>query len=466
MNKRTRVGRATLAAGFATVLVASLNVAPAYAATGAPTLAPRNASDPHVDYCSVTEGGVDKLYICVYTSSDLGRGGQNLYPMKDTYVYTLDTAVGSDASTWLNPGNPTSWVDRSVNTGPAFKEWQIPWALANSPNPPANPEHLWAPTSHHGPIGPPDGTSQAAATKQYLYVPDVGTEVVSGVSGDGRVSHIAVASVDKNMPWGPFTYEGRITYKGDALNNLYMSDPAIVTTSFNHPGQARNGETSDYLQSRAGGPATWLLWANGDWNNGGSGCGDLSIGLLNDVSMTELIDNPDESVSRIQINGIDALGTCSGANHPYIEGPELYDLTQVGLPLPGCDAIGQNCHRYMLFFSAKPAGSENQVLAYATASNIYGPYTYRDKIMAGTNTSWTNHGSIYADTRGVVHNTNNPFGIRFLLFFHDDTGGTDHHRKMYAQCLTYSLEERRFLTATRPPGPQAPNLNQCSGTTA
>jgi hypothetical protein len=273
------------------------------------------------------------------------------------------------------------------------------------------------------------------------------------VSADGKVSHIAVATAPKSTPWGPFTYKTQVTYQGANISNLYMSDPAVATMSFSHPGKRRDGTTNEYLTSRAGGPAAWLLWANGDYNNGGSGCGDLSIGLLDDVSMTELIDNPDESVSRIDILGIETLGTCEGTDHPYLEGPELYDLTQANVPLPGGD------RRFMLVFSAKPS-NRDQVMAYATASNLYGPYTYEGILMEASDSSWTNHGSIYADTSGPV-STANPFGIRFILFFHDDSGGTRHNRKMYAACLTFDLSDGRFAAATRPSS--APNLNNCAG---
>jgi hypothetical protein len=240
-----------------------------------------------------------------------------------------------------------------------------------------------------------------------------------------------------------------------------MSDPRVVTFGFSHPGDITPefSDDNEVLNSRQGGTATWL-WANGIWHNT-ERCGGISIGLLDETTMTRLYTDPDPAKSQIQINGLAAaFGSCNDAStDPYIEGPELYDLAGVGIPLP------DNNHRFMLVFSVKPRDQmRNQVIAWATARTPMGPYTYRGTLMEHSSDSWTNQGSIWADSRAPVTETN-PLGVRFILFYHDEAApaarGNRHNRKVYATCLTYDLSERRFLTASRPTS--QPNLNNCAG---
>lgn len=443
MNIRTRrIGRGVLAAGLAAVVAATLS-APT-AAQARRTLAPsivsaRNSGDPAVTVCHVPSGPNNyHRYLCMFTSSDLNvPGGTQDYPMDATYLYTMDLAPGTN----LNPGNPASWVDRgAVLTESDYQMWVT-----------KGTQHIWAPAGATGPDG-----------RMYLYVP-------STPDKDTNVSHIGVSSASN--PFDTFTYRGQIQYQGKNIANYYMSDPAIAVTGWNHPGDPDPEDGIDEaLEARRGGPATWLLWANGDYANNSSACGGLSIGLLDDKTMTRLLTDPNPDRTKnptwgdIRINGIGAaLGTCQGLDRPYLEGPELYDLTQVGLPLPGGN------REYVLFFSAKPEGGShgisNQVLAWATASEITGPYTYEGILMDASDTSWTNHGSLYAET---TVDAEGKTAVRFIIFFHDTDSEShgNHNRRAHAACLVYDKNTRKFQVASRPATlPQLRSLSGCPVTT-
>lgn len=441
MRHRTR--RATIAAAVATVLVAGLGVPSAQAIAPEWTLTKkansRNGSDPSVEYCHIN----NRPFMCMYTSSDLDKGDLNVYPMDTTYLYTLDMGVDGDGNQLnLDPGDPDNWFDHGavLNESEDYGDWVG-----------AGAEHLWAPSMAYGPD----------AKTVYLYVPDTNTQryttlTVAGVEYELNYSNIGVSVA--SSPAGPFTYLQRISYRGSEIKDIYMSDPRVVTFGFSHPGDITPefSDDNEVLNSRQGGTATWLLWANGVWHNT-ERCGGISIGLLDETSMTRLYTNPARSASEIQINGLEQFGKCNDASTgPYIEGPELYDLASVGVPLPGGNG------RFMLVFSLKPAdANRNQVIAYATAPTPLGPYTYRGILMDGSDDSWTNQGSVWADSRAAV-TKDNPLGLRFILFYHDDNPGNRHNRKVYATCLTYDLSERRFLTAQRPTS--QPNLNDCVGT--
>jgi hypothetical protein len=400
---------AVTAAVTSVVIAAAAQSAPtAHAATGAPTLASRNASDPWVMPCvSSTFTG-----ICLYASSDLNEGGQDTYPMSATYAYTLDSSSG------LNPGDPANWVDR----GAVLTEGAYPWV-------PNNAKHLWAPGSAYGGDG-----------DMFLYVPDVGS--------DGVTSHIGVSR--SASPWGPFTYLKQITYNNDDIDGYYMSDPSVFQSMGDHPGIGLAGAEP----TRLNGPARWLIWANGDYANGGSNCGGISIGLLDDASMSTLITDPNPATSEVQINGVNTLGTCTGKTRPYLEGAEMYFTNVWGFTM-GATTQNPNGRPYLLVFAAKPS-NRNSVIAYATAEHPRGPFTYEGVLMEASTTSWTNQASIFADGRG-------PGGsLRLILFFHDDADSSaSHNRKVYATCLTFDRSDGKFVQATRPAS--TPNLNSCSG---
>lgn len=451
MYNRKTGWRAALVAAVATAVVVSLNPPLALATTGAPTIIKyRPASDPHVEGCAYFDGNVQHDYLCMYASSDMpvdehDAPNFNHYPMESTYVYYYDVAAGG------NIADPDNWKDAAaLDTPPAFTEKQLPQS--------AGLHHLWAPTAHYGP----------RSNETLLYVPDVWpSSVVSDptASQDGRISYIAVASTyndltgGNNPPWGRFRYKKNITYRGRDTFQTYMSDPAVATLAGTHP------ITDDHPLADA---ATWLLWANGDNFGGGRYCGGISIGQLKDDDLTELTDDspPFRQSSEIVVNGIgDALGVCSSdgvtLNHPYMEGPELYDLNQVNVPVPANPTTGK-AEPFALFFAAKPADNGphpgNQVLAWASASNVRGPYTYRGIIMDSSDSSWTNHGSITAST--IANPVTGQSEPRFLLWFHDsDNDNRPHKRQARVACLQYSRSAASFLTVQRPA--TMPNINAC-----
>ena len=457
MSHRQRARRAALAAAFTTVLVVTLNPPAALADTGQPSIIPggRNSGDPHTGVCNLRENGVEKSYMCMYTSSDLNLTNAGFYPMDTTYVYSLDVTNGMN----VNPAVASNWVDRATEggRGPAFVEDDLPKSKGA--------KHLWAPTMHYGNL----------TRETFLYVPDIDPSItVPGISEDGHPSYIAVANTywadsTQANPWGPFKYKKNITYLGADINPWlaqsfpdgelpYMSDPAVTTVNL-----AGRGAT------------TLLLWANGDYNNGAhhAKCGSISVGQLDDNDYTNLVSTPWRVGSQVHIDGIvPALGECApGVGHPYLEGPELYDLTQVNVPLPLHPTTGQT-QPYALFFAAKPefnpAGSNNsnQVLAWATASHPLGPYTYRGVLMDGSETSWTNHGSIYATTIDDGPDADTTPDVRFLLFFHDESNtATPHNRKARALCMMYDKSDRSFLKVTRQPigMTTVPSLHTCQG---
>jgi hypothetical protein len=475
MKNRKTVWRAVMAAGVAAAVVVSLSPPVAFAETTQPTIiGPRPASDPHVEGCfEIDADGHQHDYWCMFASNDLNQAPDPYFAMGSTYVYTFDPSSGK------NPGDPASWVDRGRQGStnlivPAFDQSQLPMACkaghatcnGNELN------HLWAPTATYVP----------AEKRTLLYVPDIYGDslTIPGISGDNQVSYIAVAE-STTKPWGPFTYKKNVTWGGAQITDSYMSDPALSTIGWSHPiidENWRDSKTNRYPCKEnwvnchfSRDAATWLLWANGDNMNGSSkGCGGISIGWLRDGDLTDLVDNPNRQFSEVTINGIGAaLGTCTDMDHPYEEGPELYDLTQVNVPLPHNPVTGES-EPLALFMAVKPNGgthgASNQVLAWASASNPRGPYTYRGILMEASNSSWTNHGNIIASTI-TVNDQSEP---RFIMFYHDepDRGSQDaYHRKARAVCLKYSRNAANpgFLTAspyeTNPPG-GFPDLKACT----
>ncbi len=414
MTFRTRATRAALASGVAVVVAVTMGGATAFATTGAPTLVGRNASDPWVWQCS-------GAYLCMVTSNDLNKGGADLYPMETTYAYTWDGAG--------NPGDPANWDDR----GAAFNESSIDWV-------PNDREHLWAPFA----IGGPDG-------RTYLYVPDSPTTSES-------TSQIAYAT--SGTSYGPFMYEGRITFlrppssgtiweQDTSIESLYMSDPFVFQSNAGYPsGYPASGSPT----FRQNGPARWLLWANGTWSN----CGGISIALLDDQSMSTVLDS-DGSLANNEIvidgwpNGFATGDQCQGKGRPYIEDPNVY-WTQ-----PWGWAFGTNSapEPYMLVVPAQRQGT-GQAIIYASAADPRGPYHYRGTLMDESDSSWTNQSSIVYDT--------NPSGQpRFMFFYHDDSGGTNHNRKTHVACLTLNGAPNggstRFNKVSRPSS--TPDLTTC-----
>jgi hypothetical protein len=144
--------------------------------------------------------------------------------------------------------------------------------------------------------------------------------------------------------------------------------------------------------------------------------------------------------------GDQGLGTCekkargSGTIfRPYIEGGSLFrsdhwTFTAAGNQRPG---------PYVLMFAAKPsetpgvckAGGQpntaNEVIAYATASTVTGPYTYKGIIMCGSSTEWTNQATLLEVKNAAGKN-------RLVLVYHDApnvAASQGQQRKMHSECL-------------------------------
>jgi hypothetical protein len=394
----SRRARAAAVAGAVGLVVASLLPgSTGQAATPATVLvSARNASDPSVFRC-----GPD---LCMYASSDLLSGGYtgNPYPMNATYLYRLP--AGRD------PGQPSNWIDHgAVLTEQVYVD--NGWV-------PSGANHLWAPTMSPGRNGADFG--------YYLYVPDVTDR---GADGVHKTSKIGVSY--SSSPTGPFRYLKRITYQGQDLTG-YMSDPSVFNLL---PGLPASG-------GRPAVPAisSWLLWANGDYET----CGGFSIAQLDPYDMTSLITAPQE----IQITNLPSgMNSCtrqlpqgvpqgtpgySGTvNHAYMEGADLYDF--------GMQGIYPHGDRFVLLFAIKPnstpsgCDSANEAIAYATANDPRGPYTYRNIVMCGSNTEWTNQASLYA------YSVPNSQGLNAIFFYHDastNSGSAPQDRKVSAECIT------------------------------
>lgn len=325
-----------------------------------------NTSDPFAIACSDPASGF--VGTCLYTSSDIGQAsaGTNGNPYPMSQTRLFTLPQGADPSVQSN------WQNRGV----VFSENQLPFV-------PANSNHLWAPTVAYS----------AVFGEWILYVPDV---TIDTPAGQSTSSTIAIAS--SSSPFGPFQFSGlTINVPG------YASDPAVL--------QATDG-------------SQWMAYANGDFSN----CGGISIAGLSG-NMVDTTVTPQQ----VQIFGIGALGDCGGLGRPYLEGPQIYDTRSWNNPdIPG---------PYLMIVAAKPdhtptecggipqPNSQNEVIAWATASQPQGPYTYDGLLMCGSSTEWTNQASLLMmpDKTGVN---------RLVMFYHDGPGGQP-NRKVHAECLFY-----------------------------
>jgi hypothetical protein len=355
-------------------------------------LSPNNASDPDMVQCSFQ--GVNGY--CMYTSQDLNQSGN--YPMSNTLGF-----FSTDGYSWTAEGTVLSeqaYIDQG-------------WV-------PANAKHLWAPDAYQGVDG-----------NWYLFVPDV-----TDVNQQHSSSFIGV-SRSTNGPFGPFTPIARITNP--------MTDPA-------HNNQAWNGgyaSDPDVLSVPVRGGGRWMVFANGDTSS--TNCGTLSIAALDD-SMTSISNS-----QLITINGASALGTCGSTGQPYEEGASLYYSAQWGPEVPG---------PFLLVFAAKPTStpsgcaanlgqpnSANEVIAYATASSVTGPYTYKGILMCGSSTEWTNQATLMP-LRTLFGND-----TAIAMYYHDGPAG-NHNRKVHAQCLPFG--GGNFVATMRPvTAAQQPSFSSC-----
>lgn len=329
-----------------------------------------NGSDPDAEPCTYN----GQSGYCLYTSRDLnqGKAGSNYYPMTQTAGY-----FSTDGVSWTYEG--VIFTEQSyVNKG---------WT-------PSGADHLWAPN-----------VTRASGGLYYLLAPDV-----SDVNSESTSSYIGVST--SSSPFGPFTPVNKLR-GNSSVNTGYASDPDAM----NDPTTGRE----------------YLAYANGD----GTNCGGISLGWVN-YNFSGYHSSWPRSV---EIDGSDVLGNCSSdpSNpHPYMEGPSLYYTPSWGLTgVPG---------PYLLEFAAKPpngvvpAGCEshnqpntdNEVIAYATADNVAGPYTYQGILMCGSTLEWTNQASIIP-----MRTSDNSTAL--IMFYHDaaTAGGPPQNRTLHAECLAY-----------------------------
>jgi hypothetical protein len=351
-----------------------------------------NASDPYITTCVNPNTG--RAGFCLYTSQDLGIGPLrgNPYPMKDTLLFFSENGVTWDSGRVVLTESQYDWVPDYPYDGPSETR------LAN---------HQWAPAMSAGADG-----------QFYLFVPNVSDarEDAAPAPGTHTSSRIGVSRGPTEFgPFEPFDYVRIYDANGNVVEPSYMSDPEVF----------RSGDRQ------------YLLWADGD----GSTCGGISIGGL--WSSMSLVGD----AKQLRINGVGALGNCGGTGHPYLEGASLFDfgaMTSLPVGLP---------HRYALVFAAQPTSvppecatnlgqpnSTNEVIAYATSNSITGDYQYQGIIMCGSGTEFTNQATI-AEFRTAG---NEP---RLVLVYHDGPSGTNHKRKLHAECLMF--RDGRFLTTHR-----------------
>jgi len=318
------------------------------------------------------------MTLCLFTSQDMGDAsglpipyGQNYYPMNQTMLWRLKD--GQDAS------KPGSWTPE----GPVINEEN---ALTDR-GVPTNAYHQWAPGVRYW-VAPGD------VGKYYLYVPDV-----LDTNDESHTSRINLFTTSDPLGIGPYFYGGEVASQLSQPNNGYQSDPNMFIDSDNSP---------------------YLVYANGDASN----CGGLSMGKL-DFSLTSWTSGGPQPIG---ISGWgDNLGNCGSSGHPYLEGPALYLSKDIGAPATN--------PKYTLIFAAKPnaiptgcSDTQNyEVIAYATAKSVTGPYTYKGVIMCGSATEWTNQAS-------VVQSTNISF--KYLFAWHDG-GGKYHNRRTHLMCLRW-----------------------------
>jgi hypothetical protein len=327
---------------------------------------PAAHADVPAPYFATSNNASDPHIIpCAHPSSSVN--GFCLYTSRDmgqSFAYTGNPYPMEETRVFFSPNGVTGWVDQ----GQAFHENTI--EVANGGWVPNNAFHLWAPAA------------VKSGSFYYLYVPDVSNKNNTGNPNIHTSSRIAVAR--STSPFGPFTYQGTVTVHG------YMSDPDVVID----------------------GSQRYLIWADGDHGN----CGGLSSAQL----QSDMRSTVSGTVKQLVINGVNVLGNCGGKGRPYLEGGSLYKVN------------GQ----WRLFFAAKPtstpnecksefggSNTANEVIAWATASNPQGPYTYRGIVICGSTTEWTNQATIMTTP-----------GNKQVIVYHDSPANVK-QRKLHAECL-------------------------------
>jgi hypothetical protein len=93
---------------------------------------------------------------------------------------------------------------------------------------------------------------------------------------------------------------------------------------------------------------------------------------------------------------------------------------------PNDTEYGDDIPRECLTSNGGP-GNTNSVIAYATSSNIQGPYNYKGIVMCGSTTEWTNQATITQVDAAGSH-------APYVIAYHDSPQ-TIKERKIHAECL-------------------------------
>jgi hypothetical protein len=398
--------RLALGATIATVLALMLTGLPAnadntdnyFASPG--TL---NSSDPYTYRCN--QYGVPGW--CMVTSQDMNRAPyypddstrENYYPMDRTLM-----RFSKDGLAW---SAPTVVLDEAVMT---YRTGKV-----------ANADHVWAPAVRRV------GLDTDNYGNQYLYVPAL-TDANKRLS-----SRIFTTFWNGNPTYNPFYNPPGFSYQpGDpgihevtgAPAGLYMSDPDVFSDAVNW----QTDTSKDYL-----------LWADGDAGS----CGGLSMRKMRNWREIEPFSNAADA--QVKVTGFPSSWNCTPAGsanpHPYFEGASLYNMSN----FRWTSLEGKPAQKYTMIFAVKPKstpsecstangepGTNKEAIAYATATNVTGPYAYQGIIMCGSSTEWTNQASLME-----VQASNGDF--RLVLVHHDgkatpyDT--TPRTRQLHAECL-------------------------------
>jgi hypothetical protein len=427
-SRRLAIAGFTTAAVAATLGAVVVNGPSASAQLFGTFVTANNSSDPHIINCTRTDGVVG---YCLYTSQDLGQdyayAKANYYPMTETMVYfSTNGYSGWSAAQIAFKETQIPWVPRRTGTGKTANDHDscVGSGHASGGHMPFHPDfpgncrayHLWAPTAF-----------KAAANDYWLFVPDVTNTSYGPSAVDIHTSSRIAVARSSNPLAAQFTYNGFVT---DSSGNVpgYMSDPDVV----------------------ADGLSRYLFWADGDYAT----CGGFKSGAFEPSSgMTKVFTN---TIKTVDITGLDhakaGLGVCvknrpgmpdhgQVVQRPYLEGASFYkEEFKPGKPwtlifpakpgkdpanLGGADVIPKECNSS----NASPGSAQNanSVVAWASATQPQGPYTYEGVLMCGSLHEWTN--------QATVTITPSP-NKRLMMIYHDAADGSK-NRKLQAECLYY-----------------------------
>jgi hypothetical protein len=428
----------TVATAAAMALGTFALTAPALADSNADFVSTGNSSDPAAFSCVNPASPYNQGY-CLVTSRDLsetplrkGQLGENYYPMSQTIVY-----FSSDGLKWgsANVALNESSLLRDNNS-----------ALTGT-------KHLWAPTVRT--LYTPGGRAERPAQNYFMYVPDLldpedrYTQRIWVTYSTSPLTGFGTTPI-WDHPWDRTSQQilgiptSSEIAKFSSKYPLYMSDPDVFTNTGGADDHYWDHEFDDYL-----------LWADGD----AASCGGMSLRKMTNQYTVEKFKDPKEAWLDIRglNSGTDALGTCTKKfpvtetqtlDRPYLEGGELFHKGEFaaattpneGMPGP-----------YILVFAAKPSkvpercksggepNTSNEVIAYATASTVTGPYTYQGIIMCGSSSEWTN--------QATIQQVKAPDGTyRLVLVHHDGVVSNDkRNRKLHSECL-YSVDNKFVKT--------------------